>query len=279
MPEGPEVHREAHKIRAAIGNQYPIYVYFYHEHLKPFEKELTGIQIESVTAYGKSLVISFRDDMHLFSHNQLYGKWYIKTAGEYPTTNRQLRVELRTDQKSALLYSASEIDVMDGESLRHHPYLSKLGPDLLKDVTPETIAERMVSDRFRKRSFASLLLDQGFLSGVGNYLRTEILFHARIHPRMRPSDLRDEEVLNFSKSALIITGRSYQTGGITTDDKLVMKLKSEGKKRREYRHYLFSRGGKPCHACGSPIEKQQMSGRRIYVCEECQSRSELRSGG
>ncbi|TVR33474.1 MAG: hypothetical protein EA390_04015, partial [Balneolaceae bacterium] len=46
--------------------------------------------------------------------------------------------------------------------------------------------------------------------------------------------------------------------------------------RREYRHYLFSRGGKPCHICGSLIEKQQMSGRRIYVCEKCQNRGELR---
>ena len=270
MPEGPEVHREADKIRNAIGDQSPIYLYFYHDHLKPFESDLAGKQVENVEAYGKGLVISFQDDYHIYSHNQLYGKWYIKPAGDYPKTNRELRLEIRTDQKSALLYSASEIDVMDDVSLHEHPYLSKLGPDLLKGVQADTIAERTVEDQFRRKSFASLLLDQGFLSGVGNYLRTEILYDARIHPKKRPMDLSDESIETFSKSALAITGRSYETGGLTTPDDLAMKLKSEGKKRRDYRHFLFGREDKPCHVCGNNIQKSKMSGRRIYICDTCQ---------
>jgi len=270
MPEGPEVHREADKIRNAIGDQSPIYFYFYHDHLKPFEEELTGKQVENVEAYGKGLVISFTDDYHIFSHNQLYGKWYINPAGEYPKTNRELRLEIRTDQKSALLYSASEIDVMDSVSLHEHPYLTKLGPDLLKNVQPDTIAERSMDNRFRRKSFASLLLDQGFLSGVGNYLRTEILYDARIHPKKRPMDLSDEAIQKFSKSALTIAGRSYETGGLTTPEDLALKLKSAGKKRLDYRHFLFGREDKPCHVCGSSIQKSKMSGRRIYICESCQ---------
>ncbi|MDZ7755929.1 endonuclease VIII [Rhodohalobacter sp.] len=272
MPEGPEVHREADKIRNAIGDQSPIYLYFYHDHLKPFESDLAGKQVENVEAYGKGLVISFEDDYHIYSHNQLYGKWYIKPAGDYPKTNRELRLEIRTDRKSALLYSASDIDVMDEVSLHEHPYLSKLGPDLLKGVQPETIAERTVDDQFRRKSFASLLLNQGFLSGVGNYLRTEILYDARIHPKKRPMDLSDEAIETFSKSALTITGRSYETGGLTTPDDLAMKLKSEGKKRRDYRHFLFGRENKPCHICGNIIQKTKMSGRRIYICESCQEK-------
>lgn len=271
MPEGPEVHREADKIRNAIGYQSPIYLYFYHEHLKPFENDLAGRQVENVEAYGKGLVISFEDDYHIYSHNQLYGKWYINKAGDYPKTNRQLRLEIRTDQKSALLYSASEIDVMDSVSLHEHPYLSKLGPDLLKGVSADTIAERAVSEQFHRRSFASLLLDQGFLSGVGNYLRTEILFDAGVHPNKRPIDLSDDTIENFSKSALTITGRSYETGGITTPNELALKLKSEGKKRRDYRHFLFGREDQPCHVCGCPVQKKKMSGRRIYICDECQN--------
>lgn len=272
MPEGPEVHREADKIRNAIGDQSPIYLYFYHEHLKPFESDLTDKKVENVEAYGKGLVISFEDDYYIYSHNQLYGKWYIKQAGDYPKTNRQLRLEIRTDQKSALLYSASEIDVMDSVSLHEHPYLIKLGPDLLKGVKADTIAERTVSDEFRKKSFASLLLDQGFLSGVGNYLRTEILFDAGIHPKKRPMDLSDQAIEHFSKSALTITGRSYETGGLTTPEDLALKLKSEGKKRRDYRHFLFGREDKPCHVCGENILKTRMSGRRIYICNSCQNR-------
>lgn len=270
MPEGPEVHREADSIRAAIKGDQPIYIYFHHKHLKPFEKELAGRKVTSVEAHGKGLVISFEDDSHLFTHNQLYGKWYIKPAGSYPKTNRELRVELRTDKKSALLYSASEIDVMDGESLAEHPYLCKLGPDLLKNPTPEQIVERASDDSFKRKSFASLLLNQGFLSGIGNYLRTEILFDSRLHPSLKPKDLNDEQLIRFGRSAIVITRRAYETGGITVEEELMRRLKKNGTKRREFRHYLFARAGKPCRVCSTDIIKQSMSGRRIYICEECQ---------
>lgn len=270
MPEGPEIHREADKIRRAIADEQLRYIYYYHDHLKPFEKELAEMRVENVEAFGKGLVITFEDDYHMYSHNQLYGRWYIKSAGDYPKTNRQLRAELRTDQKSALLYSASEIDVMDSESIREHPYLKKLGPDLLKNVTVDEIVKRSASDDFNRRMFASLLLDQTFLSGVGNYLRTEILFDARINPSNKPKDLTEEELTEFARSALTITHRAYETKGITVSDDILSSAKKNGEKRRHYRHYLFSRDGKPCRVCGTEVEKMEKSGRRIYVCKNCQ---------
>jgi len=270
MPEGPEIHREADKIKKAIADSQLRYIYYYHDHLKDFEKELADKRVENVEAFGKGLVISFEDDYHMYSHNQLYGKWYIKTAGDYPKTNRELRAELRTDHKSALLYSASEIDVMDGESIKEHPYLKKLGPDLLKDVTVEQIVERCKSSDFKRKMFASLLLDQTFLSGVGNYLRTEILFDARINPSDKPKELSDENLTQFAKSALTITIRAYETKGLTVSEDILSEAKSAGEKRRHYRHYLFNREGKPCRICGSEVIKMEKSGRRIYVCESCQ---------
>jgi len=270
MPEGPEIHREADKIRKAIADSRIRYVFYYHDHLKTFEKELAEKRVENVEAFGKGLVITFEDDYHMYSHNQLYGRWYIKPAGDYPKTNRQLRAELRTDQKSALLYSASEIDVMDGESIKEHPYLRKLGPDLLKNVTVEEIVERSKSDNFKRKMFASLLLDQTFLSGVGNYLRTEILFDSKVAPTQKPKDLSDEQLHNFAKSAIIITNRAYETGGITVNEIVLSKAKKNGEKRRQYRHYLFNRAGKSCRECGAEIEKIQKSGRRIYICRNCQ---------
>lgn len=270
MPEGPEIHREADAIRNAIGEEESVYVYFYHDHLKSFEKELTGKKVENVEARGKGMIISFEDDFNIYSHNQLYGKWMIRNAGNYPNTNRELRLEIQTAQKSALLYSASEIDVMDSASLEDHPYLKSLGPDILGDLTVDQIMERAKSDEFRRRSFATLLLDQHFLGGVGNYLRTEYLIYSGIHPDKRPMDLDDKELETFGEAALTLTHRTYQTGGITLDKERVEELKKQGKKRKAYRFYAFNREGEPCHFCGNPIKKIQKSGRRLYLCEECQ---------
>lgn len=270
MPEGPEIHREADSIRNAVHQSECRYVYFHHEHLKPFEEKLTGRIIRGVSAKGKAILIHFDGDLSMFSHNQLYGKWYIKNAGDYPKTNRELRVELRTDQKSALLYSASDIEVLSPGELKDQSYLKNIGPDILDDLSAENIYKRAASDKFNGRSFAALLLDQHFLSGVGNYLRSEILFYSGVDPSSRPKDLSESELMKFTESAIQISQRAYITGGVTADDETVRKAKKAGEKRRHYRHYVFSRDGKECRACGSEVKKIRKSGRRLYLCESCQ---------
>jgi formamidopyrimidine-DNA glycosylase len=59
--------------------------------------------------------------------------------------------------------------------------LDTLGPDLeyISKMSQEEFNERL--SRFRK-NIAEILLDQKFISGVGNYIRSEALYAARIHP-------------------------------------------------------------------------------------------------
>ncbi|MEX2435223.1 MAG: endonuclease VIII [Balneolaceae bacterium] len=270
MPEGPEIHREADQIRQAIAQKQCIYSFFYHDHLKPFESAVTGQIVQAVDAYGKGLVITFNEDLYFYSHNQLYGKWYIRPAGSYPNTNRQLRAEIQTESNSALLYSASEIDILDRNSLETHPYLTNLGPDVLKSDDIDEIKKQISDPAFERRSLAALLLDQSFLSGIGNYLRSEILFMAGISPGKKLKDLDNREKNNLSESILTITHRAYISGGVTVEDSIVQNCKSNGESRSQYRFYVFAREGKACRICGSNIEKQKMSGRRIYICPKCQ---------
>jgi endonuclease-8 len=54
------------------------------------------------------------------------------------------------------------------------------------------------------------------------------------------------------------------------DDETLAEAKKNGEKRRHYRHYLFSRDGKPSRTCGTEVEKLEKAGRRIYVCKSCQ---------
>ena len=274
MPEGPEIHLEADKIRAAIGGSSCHYIFFFHDHLKSFEEELSGQRVEDVQAYGKGLVIQLESDSYIYSHNQLYGKWYIKPAGKYPRTNRSLRLELQNEKYSALLYSASEIDVLDGEGIKEHPYLSSIGPDILRCESAEPILEQCRSKAFRNRSFTSLLLDQHFIGGIGNYLRSETLFHAGLNHDMKPSQLTEEQLRRFAESTLLMARRAYENKGITNDPELAERLKADGAKRREYRHYVFGRDGKSCHICGTEIQKIRTGGRRLYLCPECQPQLE-----
>ncbi|MBF2078031.1 MAG: endonuclease VIII [Synechococcales cyanobacterium T60_A2020_003] len=272
MPEGPEIRQSADAIARAITYQPVDEVFFAFEHLKIYESQLTGRIVTAVKPRGKALLTQFDNGLSIYSHNQLYGKWMIRKARQLPTTQRQLRLAIHTAKKSALLYSASDIEVLDDLEIAQHPFLSKLGPDVLDDDTPfETVAAQVQSPKFRRRRLAALLLDQQFLCGLGNYLRSEVLFMAGIHPLHRPCDCSEHQLTNLAQAAIALTRQSYETGGITNDLAIASELRSQGKKRWEYRHWVFYRDGRPCFRCGTTILKDTVSGRRCYYCPTCQS--------
>ncbi len=271
MPEGPEIQIAADAVAKAIVGRPTTAVCFAFDQLKKYEEKLTGVEVTAVQARGKAMLTRFANGWNIYSHNQLYGKWMVRNAHSFPKTNRQLRLAIHNEEKSALLYSASDIAVLRDEELDSHPFLSKLGPDLLEsDVTVSHVAERFLAGEFRRRRLTSLLLDQGFLAGLGNYLRSEALFVARVHPSLRPMDCREEQIEALANAAVSLTRQSYQTKGITNDLALAEKLKGEGQSYGEYRFWVFNREGRPCYNCGTAVVKDSIGGRRLYYCPTCQ---------
>jgi endonuclease-8 len=247
-------------------------VFFAFEHLKPYESQLAGSQVVAVQPQGKAMLIHFEHQLYIYSHNQLYGKWVTANAYSYPNTTRQLRLAIHNEQKSALLYSASEIEVLSQDQIATHGFLSQLGPDVLdQSITVEQVSQRFQDQRFRRRLLTSLLLDQHFLCGLGNYLRSEVLFVARVHPNCRPVDCHPDQISRLAAATISVTHQSYVTRGITNDLKLAARLRKQGLTRSEYRHYVFNRQGTPCFICGTAIVKAFAGGRRYYYCPTCQS--------
>jgi endonuclease VIII len=271
MPEGPEIKRAADKIATALLPHPVKEVWFAFEHLKHYEEAFKSQNIIAVEPRGKALLIHFDNGLNIYSHNQLYGKWELCKAYSYPQTNRQLRLAIHNSSKSALLYSASDIEVLDEAAIATHPFLTRLGPDVLNNATTiEMIQSRLNDPAFRRRRFTTLLLDQHFLAGLGNYLRSEIPFVARIHPSLRPVDCSQTQLLALAEAAIAIPQRSYQTGGITNDLELVATLKIRGMRRSQYRHWVFNRAKQPCFVCGTSIVKDVAGARRFYYCPHCQ---------
>jgi endonuclease-8 len=271
MPEGPEIRRAADELAGALAGRVAGELFFAFDELKPYQEKLAGEKIVTVEARGKALLIRFANHLNIYSHNQLYGKWMIREARNFPNTNRQLRLAIHTGPISALLYSASDIQVLRDDELDTHPFLSKLGPDPLDEsVTVEHVVDLFLHKQFHRRKLANLLLDQRFLAGIGNYLRSEILFVGQTHPLLRPADCTPEQIRQLARAAIILPRQSYQTQGITNDLRLVEKLRQEGYSRNEYRFRVFNRVNEPCYVCGTPIMKDEIGGRRLYFCPNCQ---------
>ncbi|MEO0867306.1 MAG: endonuclease VIII [Cyanobacteria bacterium J06642_11] len=271
MPEGPEIRKAADKIERAIKAKVTSEVFFAFEHLKPYENELTGQTVRQVETRGKALLIHFDNDLSIYSHNQLYGVWMVRKAHNYPATKRQLRLAIHNAKKSALLYSASDIEVLTPDQIPSHPFLSKLGPDVLAPgLRPHHVLARLMAKQNKRRQFTTLYLDQHFLAGIGNYLRSEILYVARLHPRLRPIDCSETQLEALAAASIAIPYQSYRYNGITNDLDLANRLKAQGQKRPQYRHWVFSRASRPCRVCETPIVKDFASSRRFYYCPVCQ---------
>ena len=273
MPEGPEIRLAADELQAALAQQTTTEIFFAFDQLKRYESELTGVPITAVETYGKAMVTRFANRLNIYSHNQLYGRWLIRPPHDYPDTNRSLRLAIHNKKHSALLYSASEIELLTDDEIPKHPFISKLGPDLLRpETTLEIVEQRFFDEKYERRRLTTLLLDQHFIAGPGNYLRSEILFVARVHPSLRPKDCTDGQRQALAKATLELTQQSYDTKGITNDLNLVEELKKQGFTYRQYRFRVFNRADEPCLVCGTPIIKEEMSGRRLYYCPNCQSK-------
>lgn len=262
MPEGPEIRRAADALEAAVKGETLTRVWFAFEALKPFETVLKGQRITWIETRGKALLTHFSGGLTLYSHNQLYGVWRVVDSGEEPQTTRTLRVRLETANKAILLYSASDISVLTAAQLAEHPFLLRVGPDVLdSDLTPAQVKARLLSKRFYHRQFSGLLLDQAFLAGLGNYLRVEILWHCELAPTHRASDLTDEQLDRFSHALLAIPRLSYATRGKVDDSRHHGAL---------FSFKVFHREGEKCERCGGIIARTALSSRPFYWCPHCQ---------
>ncbi len=273
MPEGPEIRLAADRIARVLEGERLHEVLLAPRALRRFEPRLEGATVTRVDTRGKAMLTRFDNGLTLYSHNQLYGRWYVRARGELPRTRRSLRVAFHTALHSALLYSATDIEVLDAAGLEAHAFLSRLGPDILDpELSWQALASRLNEPRFRARSLASLYLDQSFLAGIGNYLRSEILYFAGTPYLHRPMDMSRADRQRLARRTLAVAWRSYQTGGITNPATRVRIRKAAGDTSKgAHRFAVFARDGRPCDVCGETIRRANAGSRRIYFCPSCQA--------
>ncbi|HEI8865947.1 TPA: endonuclease VIII [Serratia odorifera] len=262
MPEGPEIRRAADTLAAAVLEQPLTEAWFAFPQLRHYQPELIGQRIVAIEPRGKALLTHFSNGLTLYSHNQLYGIWKVAKAGESPATKRSLRVRLQTARQAILLYSASDITLGPREEIAMHPFLQRIGPDVLDmALTQRQVAQRLLAPAFYRRQLGGLLLDQAFLAGLGNYLRAEILWQAQLAPQHRPQDLSADALQRLAQAILALPRLSYQTRGQANDDVHHGAL---------FSFKVFHRSGEPCLRCGAMIVKTTLSSRPFYWCPVCQ---------
>ena len=145
----------------------------------------------------------------------------------------------------------------------------------LKYLGPEPLSKQFNVEYFKnyimgkERTIKDLLMDQKFISGLGNIYVNEILFLSGVDPRKKIKSLSNLDINNiikFTKKTLI---KAIRLGGSS-----IKNFSSSSGKKGSFQQY-FSVYGKKGHNCSKTncngkIAKIVLANRACFFCNKCQ---------
>lgn len=138
----------------------------------------------------------------------------VVTIGDHKLEYQSIITPLFFDNKRALGKLIFKFDLAE-LNLK----LKEYGPDLLQeDVKPLDYINRVRKIRSDTMGVCKFLLEQRYFSGIGNYLKSEALYHAGIHPTRTIKSLSDVELTNLLYQCKRLIRESYLAGGVSISD-------------------------------------------------------------
>lgn len=240
-----------------------------HQFRKEFTEPLERAKIESIDRKGKYILLHFDNDKVLVVHLGMSGQLvYAKPSADVEnhthvviqfTVGRQLRfIDPRT---------FGQMFVVDSKELPELKEFQNLGIDPLEDALTWQYFSETLSKR--KAKLKGLLMDQKFISGLGNIYSDEILFSAGLRFDRRSDDLSSQEVRRLYRAIQeVLQDAIRHRGTSAVDDQYIDLMGDLGEFQDHLR--VYQRQGKPCRRCRTPIERQRWSNRSTYFCPRCQ---------
>ena len=198
MPEGPEVKRQVDylsKYQNKILTNITINSGRYKKH-KPFDNyqrlvDSLPLKIKEINCKGKFIYIIFENQMVLFNTLGMTGYWSNKSNVKHNNLTflfDKLKTPLYfNDYRNFGTFKYQNLDELNKK-------LNQLGPDILQDYNNFEEFEKRVNKKRNSPEIGKVLLDQKIVSGCGNYLRAEVLYHAKISPYRGTDDLQTKEL-------------------------------------------------------------------------------------
>jgi formamidopyrimidine-DNA glycosylase len=266
MPEGHSIHRVARVHRRwLVGRRFTADS---PQGRTEVVHALSGRTLLNVDAHGKHLFHTFEGDVRLHIHLGLFGRirHFRKDA---PVPSPACRLRLASDGATLHLSGPSACELL---SLEEEAELrARLGEDPLRvDASPDRAYARLTRGRM---PLAQALLDQGRIAGVGNILRAEALFVARLPPLLPACELERDAFDRLWSAMRALLQDGVRDGLIVTPG--APPLPSPGRKRAE-RFCVYSRAGLPCPRCGAKVTGQPLAARTLYFCAACQGVDRVR---
>lgn len=244
-------------------------------------KDLSGTKITGVERRGKVVLIQTNKNITALIHLKLTGQLiYVdkktRIAGGHPIPPLNLPVPNKTTRVTFAFTNGGHLYFNDMRKFGWVRFVASSEPEIARAIGAELgpdaleISFDVFSERLKARGkwrIKKLLMDQTFISGVGNIYSDEALWLAKVHPVRVVSSLTLPEIKEIYDGIRSSLKLSIKKGGSSANS-----FVDTGGERGLYLSFAnaYHMTGRPCKRCKTPIARKKMDGRSAHFCPSCQ---------
>jgi formamidopyrimidine-DNA glycosylase len=241
-----------------------------HGKRKEFTDRLVGRKFTKVERRGKYVLMHLDNGDVLVVHFGMSGQ-FVRGNKRQPLPTHT-HVVLTFQQGGDLRFvdprTFGEMFVTATDELGKVKELQHIAIDPLDHVFTWNAFGAALANRASKMK--QLLMDQKFISGLGNIYSDEVLFGAGLRYDRMSDSLSSQEVRRLYRAMQEVLQEAIRFRGTTLEDEAYVDLFGKpGEFQNELK--VYGRTGLPCRRCRTPVQAVKISGRNSYFCPQCQS--------
>ena len=245
-------------------------------------KKMIKSKILSITRRSKYLLINLDNDHTIMVHLGMTGKFIIvddnknehKTSFYYNLTDTKSahnHLKFKFNKKIILIYNDVRrfgfIKIFKTKDIPFSPHIINLGPEpLSKDFNFDYFKKNINK---RELFLKDLLMNQKFVSGLGNIYVNEAIFLSKLNPKIIVKNISNKKIFILVSNIKKVLAKAIKQGGSSIKN----FNNAEGEKGNFQQHFnVYGRQGKSCTRsnCIGIIKRTVISNRSTFFCAICQ---------
>jgi len=232
-----------------------------------FVNKITGQKIRNIRRRAKYIIIDFQSGFHLLIHLRMSGRLYISPASGK-----------RNKHEHVILHLSDNHDLRFQDTRKFGRMIFTENPDsVLRKLGPEPLSDDFTTGQFKtmlnskNRQLKPLLLDQGFIAGLGNIYVDEALWEARLHPQTVASELSSRKAVDLYRAIRKVLQKGIDNQGTSLGSGKSNFVSAERQQGNNAKNLMvFRRIDQACSRCGSKIKRIIVGQRSTHICPKCQ---------
>ena len=246
-------------------------------------KKIIGLKLKKISRRSKYLLFFFDKNVIMLVHLGMTGKFFFinNKKTKYKTSFYYNLNDDKDKKHDRLIFNLSNNQTLIYNDVRKFGFIKFFENNNLDDIThiknlgPEPLSAQFNINYFRNyilkrnRTVKDILMDQKFVSGLGNIYVNEILFYSGIRPVRKVNRLSNNDIKKIIKFTKKIITKAIILGGSSVKD-----FSSSSGKKGSFQQYfsVYGKKGEKCSSknCRNNIIKIVLANRASFYCAKCQ---------